>query len=82
MHDLPAAGPSLRTADLGLYRGLRDFTAHNASVPADAGLDVCRCPACKSAPAAGAHMRGPVQCESRLCDPLDAAAMAEIEGRA
>jgi hypothetical protein len=42
--------------------------------------DTAVAPLC--APAAGcAPVRGPVQDESQFCDPMDAAATREIEGR-
>lgn len=66
--------------------GRHPFALHNESVGVDRQADACRCPACLGlanrgpAALAGATYRGPVQCESGALDPLDARAMAEIEG--
>jgi hypothetical protein len=46
------------------------------------GDDICRCPACAPDGISSGTHRGPLQCETRTLDPLDAAAMRAVEGGA
>lgn len=80
MDKMQARGLAPRTLSL-----TQNFAAHNAAVPVDGQADACACAACAEVnrgPGAlvDVRHRGPLQCEGVSHDPLDALAMAEIEG--
>jgi|SRR5581483_195951 len=77
-------------------RGAEALPIERSFATGDGEADACRCSNCATvsvvappiphrrnpdALAPPASLRGPVQDESAFCDPLDAQAMREIEGR-